>query len=104
MKHPMESELNAFGIKIPLSKLIGSTVICEVGEGFILSTIVSVSTVANDDGLLELCMAPSVYRGDDVVSVLFSKEREQYIRTKFFQDGEWCHGLHLCKAALVGLN
>lgn len=61
---------------------LGCGIICEIGTGVFKTTVLSISTVANDDGFPELGIAPVNFRGDLVVAIQYRSPDEQLLRFK----------------------
>jgi hypothetical protein len=68
--------------------LLGKNIRLEIGTGKVWTTIISVSTIANDDGYPEFVVAPAYFRHDLIVSVQLREAGNFFCRTKFFSNGK----------------
>jgi hypothetical protein len=88
-------------VGLPESKsLIGRQVICDCFSGCLRTTIQSVSNV-NDDGYVELGVAPVNFRGDLVTEVVFIGIDNHKVRTKYWDGKSWVKDLHRCNTHLL---
>lgn len=102
----MTSNIDAFDtalnqVGLPESRhLIGRQIVIELPNGSLRTSVLSVST-ANDDGFVELAVAPVYVRGDLVTHVVYNGIEEHRIRTTYFLAGEWKKDLIPCSAILL---
>ena len=88
-------------VGLPDSKhLIGRQILCECSSGFLRTTIQSVSNV-NDDGYVELGVAPVNFRADLVTHILFIGIDDHRVRTRHLDRNDWVNRLHRCHARLM---
>jgi hypothetical protein len=88
-------------VGLPSSRnLIGGQILCDCFSGFLRTTILSVSNL-NDDGYVELGVAPVNFRGDLVTHVVFIGIDEHRVRTKHLSHNDWVNQLHRCKAHIM---
>jgi hypothetical protein len=89
------------GLPTP-QNLLGKNIKLEIGTGEVWTTIISISTIANDDGYPELGVASALLRGDTVVSVQVREGGKFYCRYKYRSNrGGQQSDTHPCKIALL---
>lgn len=88
--------------KLPSPKeLLNRKVRLDLGTGEVWTTIISVSTIANDNGYPELGVAPANFKGDPIVGVEIREEGRFFCRYTHQPDGEISSVLCPCKLTLL---
>ncbi len=89
------------GLPAP-QNLLSKNIKLEIDIGEVWTTIISVSTIANDDGYPELGVASALFRGDTVVSIQVREGGEFFCRYKYMSNrGEQQSGTYPCKMTLL---
>ena len=81
--------------------LRGKNIKLEVGTGEVWTKIISVSTIANDDGYPELGVAPALFRGDTIISVQVREGGRLFFRYKYTSNGVESSDLSPCKLTFI---
>ncbi len=96
---PFELAVQQVGL-VGSKDVMGGQIIITLPSGSLRTTILSVSN-ANDDGFVELAVAPVYVRGDLVTHVVCTGVDECYIRTTYWVAGEWKKELTPCSAIFL---
>lgn len=82
------------------SLLIGKLILCKTPSGHLKTTILSVAN-ANDDGFVELAVAPVYYHGDLVTHIVFISATDRRLRTTCIRGGNQVTELNPCNVSML---
>lgn len=92
--------LTKAGLPTP-QELLNQNIKLEIGAGEVWTTIISISTIANDDGYPELGVAPALFRGNTIIGVQVREEERFFVRYNFWLNGVEFSELNPCKLTLL---